>query len=388
VEISKNPLFEHSRFSAGNIFLLSIYVLGNALFVYKYSQNFSLDSTTSSLGYIAFAILMILIIFRDYTIGMHKRTLNVAYFIFIVIAAIALLLLMLHFDPHRIAVGRYPALNDWISRLLNLDFPYISSTNPSGFPFLFFLALPFYLFGDSGLFQITAFLIFAFLISRYHKDNPANRLRLSILLIAAPIFLYEIAVRSELFSNMVIILLYLTLAEKLRQKTNLLPLMVAGIIGGFLLSTRGVIFLIYIIFFGNLLGGSIRRLFIFATAALCGFILTLVPFMAWNWSYFVDSGPFAVQLSYIPSWLLALSVAVSIFCAFRIKSLRVAYLRITAVLFGVVLVAFIISIIKYGWIESVLRDRFDISYFCFTTPFLLLSMNLSPARQSQTDQAL
>ncbi len=106
-----------------------------------------------------------------------------------------------------------------------------------------------------------------------------------------------------------------------------------------------------------------------------GFLLSLVPFLIWDWRHFINFGPFSVQLSALPTWLLILATASSIYCSLRIDSLKRTYSSVSYILFGVICVAFIVKVLNYGWYEAVLRDGFDISYFGFALPFLLISLD-------------
>jgi membrane protease YdiL (CAAX protease family) len=76
-----------------------------------------------------------------------------------------------------------------------------------------------------------------------------------------------------------------------------------------------------------------------------------------------------------------LSVACSIYCAIKIRSLIRIYSAISFILFGVVAIAFLFAVIHLGWEEAVLKDGFDISYFSFVLPFLLISLDLSKSKR-------
>jgi hypothetical protein len=383
---------EDNKIPITDICALAIYELINVVFVYKYTSRITLHPWATSLLYLVMVNIFILLLFKKYEFRLSLKMQNVIYFSTIALLAILLSFLMLHFDPQKIRVGRYPAMHDWITRFLNSEFPYTSPIKPSGFPFLFVIAMPFYFLGDLGFFQIFSFLTFAVLVHLRHRQNKINRFRLIFLLITAPIFLYEIVVRSDLFSNMVMVILYLAILEILAQKRSRVELIILGIIGGLLLSTRGIVLLIYIPIFGYFLsarGGSLpagrrgafggRRKIIkdglFFISMFVGFLLTFVPFLIWDWAYFIKFGPFSIQLAHIPNWLLILSMASSIYCVLTIKSLKRIYSSISFILFGVAGLAFATMVFDCGWHKTLLGDGFDIGYFCFTLPFLLISLD-------------
>jgi hypothetical protein len=366
---------EDNKIPIADICALAIYELINVVFVYKYTSRITSQPWATSLLYLILISLFISLLLKKKEFRLSLKMQNVIYFSMIAFLAILFTFLMLHFDPQKIRVGRYPAMHDWLTRFFNSEFPYASPIKPSGFPFLFVMAMPFYFLGDLGFFQIFSFLVFSVLVYLRHRQNSLNRFRLIFLLITAPIFLYEIVVRSDLFSNMVMVILYLAILEILAQKRSRVELIILGIIGGLLLSTRGIVLLIYVTFFGYFWRREIIQDGSFFISIFFGFLLTLVPFLIWDWRYFTKFGPFSIQLAHIPNWLLILSMTSSIFCALTIKSLKRIYFSIAFILFGVAGLAFATMVFDCGWHKALLGDGFDIGYFCFTLPFLLISLD-------------
>jgi len=361
--------------SITDICALAFYGLINALFVYKYTSRITSQPWATSLLYLVMVSLFILLLFRMTESRLGIKTQNLIYFSMIAFLAILFTFVMFHYDPEKIRVGRYPAIYDWITRMFNSEFPYASRTNPSGLPFLFVMAMPFYFLGDLGFSQIFSFLIFAVLVHLRHRQESINRFRCIFLLVTAPIFLYEIVVRSDLFSNMVIVMLYLAVLEVFcRKMGHTTALYFLGIIGGLLLSTRGIVLLIYIPVFGYFFRRQIIKDGLFFLSIFVGFLLPLIPFLIWDWAHFINFGPFSIQLSYIPNWLLIFSIAASIYCALTIRSLEGIYSSVLFILFGVTCAAFVMTGLDHGWYQTVQRDGFDISYFCFALPFLLISL--------------
>lgn len=362
-----------------NTILVVIYGLINALFVYKYMGQLIGIVHLTALLYFCF-----IVFFASKLLILKQKREGEAFFqsnrwiypVVIAVSSLFLTLLMKQFDPHNINVGRYPALYEWISRLLQGEFPYGSPTAPSGLPFLFIFATPFYVIGDLGYIQIFSFIVFASLLYLRHRQNTLNRLMIVALLVTAPVFLYEVVVRSELFSNMVITLCCLAAFEVWHRKPGFLMLILLGIAGGLLLSTRLIVLVIYLPFFGFFLfrQWQFLRFSVFALSAAISFLLTLLPFVLWDFQMFVDYGPFSIQTSYLPKWLLLIFTGICAYLGWAAKKLSSIYTWITITLFSVVLTSFILAIARFGWYSSVFQDRFDISYFCFTLPFLLISL--------------
>jgi hypothetical protein len=109
-------------------------------------------------------------------------------------------------------------------------------------------------------------------------------------------------------------------------------------------------------------------------AAAAGSVLTLVPFYIWNPDHFLHHGPFAVQSSYLDTWLLAIVLAGTVAIATIQRTYRQCLWSSGLCLYGVIALAFILAIGKFGFVQSTIGDRFDISYFAFAQPFLLFSL--------------
>ncbi len=386
VELSGENNFDNSR--ARILFLLFIYIFINTLFIWKYASSYFSSQIIAPILYIIISIIVLwIILFPKITIKLFPANYRFLYLGFMIIAAILLTILMFQFKPTDIHVGRYSALDDWITKLFAGDFPYDSSARPSGFPFLFVPAIPFYLLGDTGLLQIFSFLILAAIFYFRFRGDDAISLRLMILLIISPIFIFEIVVRSDLFSNMVIVLLYLIVCEKYLLKESSLVRIGLGLLGGLLLSTRSIVLIIFILYFVWKIRKSKLNPYLSVLSILFGFLITLIPFALWNYDYFVNYGPFAVQMSYVPVWFIILSIIISFIWAVKIKTIGQVYFAAATMLFMVVLGAFVIFAVRFGLIDSVMNSQFDISYFCFPLPFVLMSPGAT-AEGDYTDNRL
>jgi len=383
VSYSSKANSKKTGFSRANILSILIYIFINCLFTYKYAFDYSVNPAFVSILYAALFIIFYLIITGKIGQKIFNAIRIRLYWPVMALAAVCLLVIMLQFNPDEIAVGRYPALHDWIDRLLHGMFPYQSPTNPSGLPMLFILATPFYLLGDLGLFQIFSFIIFCFAAGYIFNGYSNKRLIYPALLLCAPIFLYEIVVRSELISNITLVILFLAVTEKYADHASKRTLIILGLIGGLLLSTRVVVFLLYLVFWSNRLRNWRHRYIWFIISAVIGFAATLLPFMIWNYDYFVNRGPFAVQALYAPIWLVMAVVVISLLCGLMLRSQESKFKASAYIMFGLVLIAFIFGISEHGWMRAVVGDQFDISYFCFCLPFLILGFDFPENRKTE-----
>jgi len=372
------------RISPTNVFLICIYLFANLLFIWKYEIEFLWPSWIIPLIYTVIVCLFVFLPLEKIKINLSAKRQFILYFFLVAIIAAGLTFLMTRFNPDNIGLSRFPAIRDWLTNLFDGKFPYTPGAFTSGFPFLFISAIPFYFLGDIGLYQIFSFVIFAAIIYFKHYERFIDKLQILLLLVASPLFIYEVIARSELFSNMVIVILYLTVLESFRGRKGFAAPVMLGLIGGLILSTRGIVLLIYIIFLGYMLRQYRCNYYILMISILAGFGLTLLPFIVWDWSCFIEYGPFTVQMWYCPQWLLALAIIVSFICGMALKSSAKIFITISILLFAIVSVSFSIRIIEFGFRETVLRNFYDISYYCLVQPFLLLSFNL-PAKAGQPD---
>jgi len=370
------------KIAKSEIVILVIFQVINILFVYKYSTRFLQNSSIWVLFYLIFLNLFLILLYQDFGFVTSGKVNNAIFLLTAILIALGTVLLMRQFDPSRIRVGRFPALHDWITRLLDGDYPYVSPTSPSGFPFLFLLATPFYLLADLGFMQIFALLLYALLLHRKHDSCNTIPLRTLLLLISAPVFLYEVVTRSDLFSNMVFVLFYLSMCETRLRNARTKWLVLAGIAGGLLLATRGIVLLVYVLYFGYMFKDCLSRGSVFLVGVVVGFCAIVLPFALWNWQYFMDYGPLAIQTSYLPIWLSLIAVVSCLYFAAQVKSITGTYRAAGFMLFVVVFLAFAISLMDKGWTASIHDDGFDISYFCFALPFLLLTIDYGRTKKN------
>lgn len=353
------------------ISLIFIYFFINFLFFYKYISRISDYYLLLALGLTCLIAFVVMLLSRNYFLYTVFNARN-KYFFSVAIIAILLWFAMMQFNPAEIQVGRYPALNDWLQRLLGGQFPYESEVPHTGFPFWFFIALPFYLLGDLGLLQICSFIVFTVLIHLQYKSKNPQSFQTIVLLLMSPIYLYEIVVRSDLFSNMVVVLVYLKMCEKY-LKGDAKSLIVFGMLGGLCMSSRGIVLVIFVLFFGSFFKAKpFKEVLIYLCSLGLGFFLSIIPFILWDYYSFMYDGPFSRQTAYIQTWQLILVLLTAIILSWRGTVTKNVYQNIAFLLFGISFLVFGTHILNNGWDVVIFQHNFDISYFIFPLPFLLL----------------
>jgi len=364
------------RLDSRSIAALVLYGVIYCLYVWKYSySNRPFPELTLLVYGLVVPPVLILALSRLPDRFAHLLTGRV-YALLAAVIVVGCWVLTAQFDPSAIQIGRYPALVEWNERLFSGQFPYYAGSKPSGFPFLFLLAAPFYWLGEVGLLQVLGFILFAWVVHSWCGPGSTDRFRLLLLFVCTPIFAFEVCVRSELIANAVIILFALELTRRHHDRASSLTPVGLGLLLGLAASTRGIFLPVYLVALPMILRQhNVKYAVTLLVSAAFGFLLTLAPFALWDWDFFWAYGPFSIQLSHIPIWLLAVSAAVSLASGLVLRSYRSAWLISGAVLFGIVAVKMVMSLAAHGVAETVTFDNyFDMAYFGFALPFVVLAV--------------
>ncbi|MFA6026006.1 MAG: hypothetical protein WC727_06145 [Ignavibacteriaceae bacterium] len=354
-----------NNFSAA--FLLFI----GALFVFKYSLRYGSVFILSPFFYLAAGVL--LLYFVDKKIKSRKNDFSKGYLLSI-IGAIAVTALLLVFIPQSTRVGRFPAMLEWLSNFQQGIFPYGTKANPSGFPFLFFLASPFYLLGDAGYLEVFGLFLFLMLLLKSVKTKKEYWMKI-LLLLFLPTTFYELAVRSELLANTVLVISLFFLAEqKLNENEKNISFIALALLFGFFLSTRLIAFLWLAMFLLFFFRNNFKNGIIFLAISLSVFLLSLLPFYLWNAEIFLSKGPFAVQTIYLPKWIYFTLPFFVLYIGWMIADFQELLFASGVLTFLLVSISFIVAICDVGMGEAFLNSRFDISYYILSVPFFILAL--------------
>lgn len=350
-------------------------LLANAPVAYKYAVRYGAPAwgaVAASLALIALAVALGPRLDRRLT--RSSRPL-LAYGVVALALAVAFVAAMKRFDPHTIRVARWLAIESWLGRFARGEYPYGSGELPSSFPFLFFIAWPFRALGDTGYLQIASFALFAVLCARARPGAGRPALRALLPLAVAPIFSYEVVTRSELFSNMTLVIALLAWLEHERSRPRgPLRRAAAGIAAGLLLCTRGIVALIYALALTARFKREIPRGIEFAAVCLASCAAVVLPFVVWDPARFLRAGPFAIQMSYIPGWLLGAAFLAAVALGLRARDSEDVFPALAFLLFAVVGLLFATAVASAGWRPILLGDRFDISYLAFAHTFAVYSL--------------
>ncbi len=358
---------------------IAVLVLGfiGAIFVFKYAgRRASIMEVGAFFYLIAFvaAVRFLSMLADNYKLPVSARSYLLFLFLVTLVSAVAVVVL-----PEKSGVTRLPALSGWLRRLLSGEFPYGIAQNPSAFPALFLIALPFYWLGNLGLLEVVGILIFGLsLLSFEGRTSRIAWMQLLVLLLL-PTTYYEIVTRSELFFNMSMILALLIMANNQLDLRKLdFKFIGVAILMGLALSTRSVVGLVYVIFVAySFRRGKFRNVLLFSVVVMIVFCLTLIPFVAWNFRVFMSHGPFAIQFSYVSTWTIIGAILLALIVGVLARSLTDVVYYSGLLLFGIVSVAFAADVADIGLYSAVFRNGFDVGYFIFCVPFLVSVLGTS-----------
>lgn len=289
-----------------------------------------------------------------------------------------LITLQYRIDPLGLQVDRWSAIHYFLDNLFQGIYPYAAQTHLGGygspFPVWQVLHIPFYAIGNVGLSFFAALALFLFVIARSRSAHFA--LLTLILLMASPAILYEIVVRSDLFTNFMCVC---ALCEWLRYKSVRFTdhTLLLAIIAGLCASTRlaAVIPLALLYGYAFLQSGWKKQLLFVLTA--CGtFVCTFVPFLVWggNQMLFFEYNPFVLQTRQGSPLVFAIFALVAIaWTVYKKDHLQHFHYAAGGLLTILVVLAFGYYSVRTGN-GDLYSSSYDITYFNMALPFYLYTI--------------
>ena len=368
--------------SAKRYLSLFILIFINFLFTYKYSLRITDWAWLLSLG---LAILQLTVFFYQKRICLSDR--NLKRTLWAIGAGWLILVVLSHFliSLKGLNVDRWSVISSFIEECLKGNYPYYAKSHsgnyPGPMPFYFLLASPFYFAGELSIFTYVGYALMLLLMIRKRKDlKQANFI--TIYLLTCTFALWEIVTRSNIFTNATFILLLFLYTERFDFRFSW-KFVILALMTGFLLSTRSVFILAYIIFFFSyLLNKKVKfsRLFLFLVIAVLGFSLTFLPLVSLFPEDFFRINPFIIESGFlIPVEYTVLFMVISIGLSFMIKQSEDRFFFSGLSLFLAILIYFLYHVIRAGFQTAYIDSLIDISYFILCAPFLLYYLFSSKA---------
>lgn len=299
----------------------------------------------------------------------------------VVLAALLYLLILDRVPPGSVRVDRWSAITAFNEKLLAGEYPYEARTHlgsrVSGLPMLFAFGLPFQWAGDVGYLQVFAFVVFAVACQRLWGQR-FDVVPPLLLLVTSPANLWEVAARSDLLSNSLVLVMFLFLSEQWRGKKTRTRMAALGVLGGLVASTRLVLAVPMLVYFiGYFRRDEVRAAVTSAAVALAVFAATILPFVLWDPRLFLSNNPFVWQTILAPIPVQAGAVVASVAAGLAAGSLSSKCFSAGLVLFATVLVTFLLGAWNQGLEKTLVGSGFDISYFDLALPLLLVPLLFS-----------
>lgn len=356
--------------------VLAIYLLINGLFIYKYGQRQNFINWQALLSVYIVVVSLIIYMYKKGLFNLIKdnRLTRFTYWLLILVCSVLFSFVIFKTDGNSLHVDRWSALDLTIEGLLYGQYPYSQVNHvgnmSSNFPGLGYLALPFYLLGDVGYLQVFVFILFTFYL--YKKStNLSNSFFILFLFLLSPAILWEISVKSDLVSNLMLFVLFLEFWNY--KKTLKKPLLLGGIIAFFLM-TRAIVVVPIIIFFFR---DFYKSMFDFKVKLVVSIIITslllCLPILlsAPNLETIIAYNPIVLQTNKTPKLAYAM-ILFAFYIPFFIKKRNDYYFYSAIIIFVIPLISMIISIINVGWHTVIYEHTFDVSYLSMCLPFLFV----------------
>ncbi len=359
--------------------LLLIYLVINLLFVEKYASRFTNYHLYVSLAYLFVTIFIIY--FFSKRIALSKNTTIWELTIGSILLAIGIGI-QCSIDPYSIQVDRWSAIHNFLTNMLQGHYPYEATTHLGGygspFPVWQIFHLPFYYLGNIALSIFVVTIAFIATIHHFHSNKSAL---LAILLLAiSPAFWYEIAVRSDLVTNMLLVAIIVEwlINKQIKLHQHIFSI---GILVGLILSTRLIAVIPLCVIYGyEFLCIGWKKQVLFIITALTTFACTILPFVFWEGStlLFFEYNPFILQTRQGSWMVLAIFGVIAIIVTLFIKgNYKYQLTAIGLLLTTLVVIAFVEKMQQQHLWNSLFTPAFDITYLVTALPFYTIQLSCS-----------
>lgn len=361
---------------------LTLFLIINSLFVLKYSIRFTSYCLLYTFSYIIFALIIYWVLTTKQDLIPSIKLKKWIYIILCLLGVMGIIVLLRTINPYSVQVDRWSAIDFFLKRLFSGEYPYAAQTHlgqyASPFPAWLCFHIPFYLFGDVGLGMLFSFVLMAFWAVWFFEVYDKALLFLVLLLIS-PAFWYEVAVRSDLFYNLLLCFLMIGVLYK-KKITIQSNVWTVGIICGLFLSTRITTMIpLFLYLFPGFLMARNKIKILFVTTVLSVFVLTLMPFVFWDFHtlFFFQHNPFILQTRQGSVLEIVFLIPLILFMALKWNSLR-TFMSYSAIsLFLLVAISILYRMINDHFVAGLFDSAYDITYFNMSLPFIFAALTLT-----------
>lgn len=353
-----------------------LYIIVNALFVAKYSSRLF----PTLYPYITMIIMFLQYIFISYIMPyllVWKKAYK-TYTIIIVCCFISMIILQYSINPYSINVDRWSALYFPIKNILNGIYPYIAQThlggNASPFPIWQLFHIPFYILGNVGLSFFFVLALFLWII--YRQWGYICFLATSMLVFTTPALWYEVAVRSDYITNILLLAAIINIyINKISVNWINKHTIIVGIVIALFASTRIITLIpIGILLLPFYLHIQTSKKILLPLVFLVTFILTFVPFALWDWQdfFYHQNNPWTLQTHQGNTIDFIIFIPLAILLAIKWKGVIIRYYTYVAIML-IVFISITFLHLMYNFNKwDLFSSTFDITYFNSILPFVMI----------------
>lgn len=357
--------------------LLFLFLIINVLFVDKYASRITEYHWFVSLTYLIVGALIVWIVIKKLMSSIHaSKWLMVIGLSFLLLAIV----LQYFVDPLSLQVDRWSAIHNFLNGMLAGEYPYGQQTHLGGygspFPVWQVLHLPFYFLGNVALSIFVV--VLAFIGTLYYIYSNKVALMATILLVISPAFWYEIVVRSDLITNIMLMAVLVEWLSYKRIKLGDYPGLV-GILSGLVLSTRLIALIPICVLYGyEFLRVDWRKQCVFLLTTILTAVTTFLPFLFWEGStlLFFEYNPFVLQTRQ-GSWIVLFVFAmIAIAMTIYLKENKTYRNALTGMILNVLVVmAFVEKMWQQNLWDALYSSAFDITYLTIGLPFYIAHLS-------------
>ena len=352
-----------------------VYLLINVLFVDKYTLRITEWHYLCDIVYLFLGIGLVFL-----TSWLSKRELPFRALLVCGGAVYVALMMFVQYriDPMSLQVDRWSAISNFLDNLFHGIYPYAAQTHLGGygspFPVWQVLHIPFYALGNVGLSFFAVLILLLYTVAK--TESPRIAVIMFLWIAVSPAINYEVAVRSDLFTNfMAVCALCLWLRYK-RVSLNEHVCLIA-LIAGLCASTRlaAVIPLAFMYGYDFIRLGWLKQI-VFIVVTLAVFALTFLPFLLWNTDQllFFQYNPFVLQTRQgSPVSFVVFAVIAVSWTLYKKSDMQHFGLHVGSLLAILVIVTFAWNMFATGNCQ-LYSSAYDITYLNMSMPFWILEI--------------
>lgn len=376
----KNKLYNLLNSNFLQIFILFFI---NCLFILKYVGRTSFSPYIPLIGYLG-VISIILFLFSKFSHKINPILFKYFSWFLLIISAILIVFILYKVDKMNVNVDRWSAVTYFLDYLFKGDYPYAASTHtsatnfPSPFPFWHIINIPFYFMGDVGIGLLFFLALLSYTVYKFNDGWTKETFLFLLLLLTSPAYWWEVWVRSDSLSNVILVFSFIVLFYKSGSNLNknfLFTIVACGLIATTRLSA---ILPVAIFFFNPYWKLPIRKKIIFPFAILLIGIGIFLPFILWdteNWIFF-QRNPFMSQTSVGHPVALIILMILGIILSLLWKNINEFFKYTSLFIFIFIMTSQIMLVVMKGINVSIFEDKtYDISYFTLALPYTLMGIS-------------